>query len=81
MINYEDVLLELVKPMCDDKSNVSVKRMETLNENEVLLYVYAPGNDIARLIGKQGSMASSIRTMMQAASSKGQRIVIKFEAL
>ena len=82
MIDFEKVLLELVKPMCDDPESVKVKQMESLNENEVLLYVYAPNEDIARLIGKQGSMANSIRQMLQVASRiDNKRISIKFEAL
>ena len=56
--------------------------MESLNDNEILLYVYAPSNDIARLIGKQGMMANSIRQMLQVASRiENKRISIKFEAL
>ena len=72
MIDLEKVLLNIVKPLC----------MESLNENELLLYVYAPSEDIARLIGKKGSMANSIRQMLQVASKiENKRISIKFEAL
>ena len=41
MIDYEKVLLDLVTPMVEDKTNVSVKMMPTLEDNEILLYVYA----------------------------------------
>ena len=82
MINLEKVLLDLVKPICSDPENVTVKRMESLNENEILLYVYAPSEDVARLIGKKGIMASSIRQMMQVAShSENKRINIQFESI
>lgn len=82
MINLEKVLLDLVKPLCSDSENVTVKRMESLNENEILLYVYAPSEDIARLIGKKGMMAGSIRQMMQVAShSENKRISIQFESI
>lgn len=82
MINLEEVLLNIVKPICSDPDAVMVKRMESLNENEYLLYVYAPSEDIARLIGKQGSMANSIRQMLQVASKiENKHISIKFEAL
>ena len=53
-----------------------------VNENETLLYVYAPSEDIARLIGKQGVMANSIRQMLQVASKiQNKKISIKFEAI
>ena len=82
MINLEKVLLNIVKPICSDPDAVMVKQMESINENELLLYVYAPSEDIARLIGKQGSMANSIRQMLQVASKiENKRISIKFEAI
>ena len=54
MIDLEKVLLNIVKPICSDPNAVMVKQMESINENEMLLYVYAPSDDIGRLIGKQG---------------------------
>jgi len=81
-MDLKETLLNLVKPLCDDKDVVSVKQMESLNENEILLYVYASSNDIGRLIGKQGSMATSLRQMMQVASKIEKcRVTIKFESL
>ena len=82
MIDLEKVLLNIVKPICSDPDSVLVKQMESINENELLLYGYAPSEDIARLIGKQGSMANSIRQMLQVASKiENKRISIKFEAI
>ena len=82
MIDLEKVLLNIVKPICSDPDSVMVKEMSSLNENEILLYVYAPSDDIARLIGRQGSMANSIRQMLQVASKiENKHISIKFEAL
>ena len=82
MINLEKILLNIVKPLCSDPDSVTVKQMESINEDEILLYVYAPSDDVARLIGKNGSMYNSIRQMIQVAySSVGKHISIKFEAL
>ncbi len=81
MIELEKVLLNLVKPIVDDKESVSVKTMPSLNEKEVLLYVYAKSEDVARLIGKQGQMASALRQMMAIASRvEDKKITIKFES-
>lgn len=81
MIDYEKVVLDLVQPMVEDKKNLSVRSMPTLEENEILLYIYANNDDIARLIGKRGSMASSIRHMVSVASrDEHKHINIKFEA-
>ena len=82
MIDLEKVLLNIVKPICSDREGVMVKQMESLNDNEILLYVYAQSEDIARLIGRQGTMANSIRQMLQVASKiEKKRITVKFEAL
>ena len=81
MINFEEVLLNLVKPMVENQNALSVKQMPSLNENEILLYVYCDSQDTARLIGKQGSMASAIRQMMSVASkSESRKVSIKFES-
>lgn len=81
MIDFEKVLYELLCPIVDDKLNLSVKLMPSLDENEILLYVYANSEDVARLIGRKGTMASSIRQMMSVASRKeDKKITIKFES-
>ena len=78
-MDYEKVLLDLIKPIVDDKETVSVKQMESLDENEILLYVYANSEDVARLIGRKGMMASSLRQMMSiAARDIKKRISVKF---
>lgn len=82
MIDFQDTLRNLVTPICDDKDSVAVKQMESLSENEILLYVYAASNDIGRLIGREGTMANALRQMMQVASKiENKRVTIKFEAL
>ena len=81
MIDYEKVLLDLVKPMVDDPDSVRIQTMESINENELVIYVYAKSEDIARLIGRQGAMASAIRQMMSVSSRlDNRRVSIKFES-
>ena len=81
MIDYEKTLLDLVTPMVDEPDKVRVQTMDSIEDNEVLLYVYATSTDIARLIGRQGNMASSIRQMMSVCShSENKKITIKFES-
>ena len=80
-MNLEKAVLELVLPIVSDKQSVSVKEMTSLNENEILLYVYAKSEDVARLIGRQGSMATALRNVMAIATRvENKRISIKFEA-
>ena len=80
-MNLEQALLELVQPLVADKTSLSVKEMASLDENEVLLYVYAKSEDVARLIGRQGSMATALRNVMAIATLvQNKRISIKFES-
>lgn len=81
MMDYETILLNLVKDMVSDPSKVSVKKMDTLDEKEILLYVYADKDELARLIGKKGIMASSLRQMMSIpARNEHKRVTIKFDS-
>ncbi len=81
-INYEKTLIDIVRPLCSEPDAVMVKQMESMKENEIVLYIYAPNNDLGRLIGKKGMMAQSIRSMMQVAGKiNHKRINIRFEAI
>lgn len=81
MVDLERTLYDLCAPLVEDKNSLSVKTMTSTNENEILLYVYANNEDVARLIGRHGSMATSLRQMMSiAARDEHKRISVKFEA-
>ena len=82
MAELDKVLLNLVKPMVEDKESLDVRMMPSLNDKEVLLHVYAKNDDIARLIGRKGSMASALRQVMSVAShSNNKKVTIKFEQI
>ena len=82
MAALDKVLLDLVSPMVDDKASLSVKEMPSENEREVVLHVYAKNDDIARLIGRRGSMASALRQVMSVAShTDDKKVTIKFEEI
>ena len=82
MAELDKVLLNLVKPMVEDKESLDVRLMPSLDDKEVLLHVYANNDDIARLIGRKGSMASALRQVMTVAShSNNKKVTIKFEQI
>ena len=81
MSELEHILADLLSPMVDDPNSLSVKTMSSLDDSEIILMVYAKSDDIARLIGRGGSMASAIRGMMSVpARLQDKRINIKFES-
>ena len=82
MAELDKVLLNLVKPMVEDKESLDVRLMPSLDDKEVLLHVYAKNDAIARLIGRKGSMASALRQVMSVAShSNNKKVTIKFEQI
>ena len=82
MAELDKVLLDLVKPMVEDKDSLEVRIMPSEDDNEVLLHVYAKNDDIARLIGRKGSMASALRQVMSVAShTEDKKVTIKFEQI
>lgn len=80
-MDYSKLLHDISVELVDDKEHLKVKEMTSLNENEIILYVYANHDDISKLIGKRGVMASSIRHLMSVSGiiSK-KKITIKFES-
>ena len=82
MAELDKVLLDLVSPMVEDKDSLTVKEMPSDSDREVVLHVCAKNDDIARLIGRKGSMASALRQVMSVASHTDDKsVTIKFEEI
>lgn len=82
MADLCEVLQNLVEPMVDDKEKLEVRELSSDSERDVTLCVYAASDDIARLIGRKGMMASALRQVMSVAShTDNKRISIKFEEI
>ena len=80
MTNLEQVLFDLVTPMVEEKDQLEVKEVDDSNEKDVVLVVKATNEDIARLIGRKGSMASALRQVMSVASHReNKKVSIRFE--
>ena len=64
-----------------NKDKLEVRQMPSLEEDTVVLYVYASHDDIAKLIGKKGMMANSIRQLMSVCGRMhDKKLDIKFES-
>jgi len=71
-------LLEVIaKNLVDDPSSVSVK--ETAEEDgTMILELTVSENDMGKVIGKQGRIAKSIRTVIKAAAiHEDKKVVVK----
>ncbi len=82
MAKLDEVLLNLVRPMAENPEQLEVVEEQGANEREVILRVHGTNEDIARLIGRKGMMASALRQVMSVAShTDGKKVTIKFEQI
>ena len=69
----------IVEQLVDDAELVTVKEFPSENEDEIIIQVMVPENQIGKVIGKQGRLAQSIRTVMKAVAGKEQKkVTIEF---
>ena len=70
----EELLAFLAKSLVDHPEDVSVTKVD--GENSVVYELRVNDSDMGKVIGKQGRIAKSIRTIIKAASSKDDKRVI-----
>ena len=56
----------IIKSLVKDEDSVSVKEFDT--EEELIIEVVIPEDEMGNVIGKNGKIANSIRTVVQASS-------------
>lgn len=67
-------LVELIaKSLVDHPDEVVVTQTES--DNVITIELRVAADDMGKVIGKQGSIAKSIRTVVKAASSKSDKMV------
>ena len=70
-----NVIYEMVKSIADNESEVSVIRSDS--EKGILFEVKVVKDDVGKIIGKGGRVASAIRTVAKAAGAKaGERVMV-----
>lgn len=73
-INYETLVGGLVKPLVTRPAEVIVT-VEAVNDREIAVTVRVHENDLGRVIGKHGRVASAIRTLAHAAATRNEQVV------
>lgn len=67
-MNLVELTESIVKSVVSNPDMVSVKEFEPDHENEVLIQVMVDESDMGSVIGKNGKIATAIRTLVQASS-------------
>ncbi len=68
-MNLVSLTEEIIKKLVSDPESVSVKEFETDEDNTIQIEVLISSDDMGRVIGKNGKIINSIRTIVQASSS------------
>lgn len=73
----EKLVEYIVKSLVLDSDSVQVSTTE--DENEKVIHVIVNPDDMGRIIGKGGKIASSIRTIVKSLSSRqDKKVFVKF---
>ncbi len=73
----KEILQTIIENLVDNKEAISIK--EIAGEQSIVFEVKVSENDMGKIIGKQGKIAGSIRTIMKAVASKERkRVSVEF---
>ena len=73
----KNVLETIIKSLVDSPVAIEIKEVE--NEKTIVFEVKVAEEDFGKIIGRQGKIAQSIRTVMKAAASKeNKRVSVEF---
>ena len=71
----KEILETIIKNLVDNPEAVEIKEVE--NEKTITFEVKAAEEDMGKIIGRQGKIAQSIRTVMKAVAGKKNKKVCK----
>ena len=69
----EEILKCIISNLVDDKDSVEIKQVD--EERSIIFEVKVAESDMGKVIGKQGRLAKSIRTVMKAVAAKEHKKV------
>ena len=76
----EELLVLIAQGLVDDPAAVQVTADAPDEEGVIVYHLHVSEGDMGRVIGKQGRIAKTIRTVMRAASVKrGQKISVEID--
>lgn len=67
-MNFVELTETIVKKLVTDPESVSVKEFESDEENTILIEIMVSSSEMPKVIGKNGNIINSIRTIVQASS-------------
>ena len=76
----QELLSFIAKGLVENPEAVSVTRDEPLEDGTVVYHLHVAEGDMGRVIGKQGRIAKSIRTLLRAvANRQNEKIAVEID--
>jgi predicted RNA-binding protein YlqC (UPF0109 family) len=80
VIIMQELLSYIAKGLVENPEAVSVIEDEPLEDGTVVYHLHVADGDMGRVIGKQGRIAKSIRTLMRAvANRQNEKIAVEID--
>ena len=74
-MNIQELIKNIVSNIVDNPEQIYIEKEDT--ENGILFQIKVGKDDVGKIIGKQGRVASAIRTVSKAAGAKhGVRVLV-----
>ena len=74
-MQIENLIVTIAKGLVDDKDAVNVTVDAPLEDGTVVYHLHVGADDMGRVIGKQGRIAKSIRSVVKAATARSEKPV------
>ncbi len=76
----EELIIAIAQGLVDDKQAVTVTADEPGEDGIIVYHLHVAADDMGRVIGKQGRIAKSIRTIVRAAANRqGSKVAVEID--
>ena len=80
-MDYEKAIHAIISPIVEEPDLIFIKTNESEDGKDLSIIIATEKNDVARLIGRHGTIANAIREVISVAGKvDNRRVHIKFEA-
>ena len=80
-MDYEKIVHALIDPIVEEPGSVLIRVIEEGNGKDVSILIVSEKDDTARLIGRRGLIANSLREIVSiAGKSENKHVHLKFES-